>query len=378
MAKNSSSVHRPVIWPIWIVLLLIIAAIALGGYYGWMYLQSLQQDVDASVQEKISSVESTAQQVRKDQSAFTSSLSTIQQQTQSFDDRIDDLSAQLDKTAQSMLADQATSRTDWLLAEAEYLLRLANQRILLEQDVESAVAILLAADQALKETDEVAVIPIRKTIASEMLALNSLGEVDVEGSYLSLEALTEQIAGMSEDVMLKESPLAKNRIENGSGLEVNPDAAESQSAEGSDKAAGQEPVPWYRRALDSAKTTLNRFVIVRDMEEPIAPLLAPEQTHYLRQNLRLMIEQAEAALLARNQAIYSRSLEKATTWIKSYFVEESPQTTALLDSIEKLQALNVNPELPDISGSLRQLKGLMQSVYKLGPAPASDQNGSEE
>ena len=44
-------------------------------------------------------------------------------------------------------------RNDWLLAEVEYLLRLANQRLVLETDVQGSLAILNAADTVLAETD---------------------------------------------------------------------------------------------------------------------------------------------------------------------------------------------------------------------------------
>ena len=369
---GSTTTGKTRVWPLWLAFLLLLIGLGAGAWYAWNYLQSLRGEIDKSVESQLSKVDSATQQVRSDQSAFTSSISNVQQQLQTYDQRIDDLSTQLDKTAQQLLADQATSRTDWLLAEAEYLLRLANQRVLLEKDVESALAILIAADEALKETDEVAVIPIRKTIASEMLALKSLGEVDVTGAYLKLEALAEQVARMDEALMLKESPLAKKTLASGDGLEVNPDAATAE-----DSATEETNAPWYRRVLNTAQNTFNRFVIVRDLDEPIAPLLAPEQTHYLRQNLRLMIEQAELALLERNQEVYSSSLEKAGKWIRSYFVADSSQTKALLSNIESLKGISVDPRLPDISASLRQLKGLLESVYQIGPKsnPPSDESG---
>jgi len=369
---HTASPGKTRVWPLWLAFLLLLIALGAAGWYAWDHLKSLRSDIDQSVESQLSKVESTTQQVRSDQSAFTSSMSNLQQQLQNYDQRIDELSAQLDKTAQQLLADQATSRTDWLLAEAEYLLRLANQRVLLEKDVESALAILIAADEALKETDEVAVIPIRKTIASEMLALKSLGEVDVTGAYLKLEALAQQVASMDESLMLKESPLAKQTMESGEGLVINPDAEQADT-----DTQEQAEQPWYTKALSTAQDTLNRFVIVRNLDEPIAPLLAPEQTHYLRQNLRLMIEQAELALLEQNQAIFSNSLEKAEKWIRSYFVADSSQTKALLDSIESLKAISVDPELPDISASLRQLKGLLESVYQIGPKsnPPSNESG---
>lgn len=53
-------------------------------------------------------------------------------------------------------------RNDWLMAEAEYLVQLANHRLLLEKDVATAAVALKAADARLAEVADPALLHVRK------------------------------------------------------------------------------------------------------------------------------------------------------------------------------------------------------------------------
>ena len=58
-----------------------------------------------------------------------------------------------------------------MFSEVEYLLRLANQRLQLERDVEGAAALLRTADARLEEANNPALVPVRRAIAEELAAL---------------------------------------------------------------------------------------------------------------------------------------------------------------------------------------------------------------
>src|SRR5690606_2411802 len=108
------------------------------------------------------------------------------------------LERQMAKSAQQLLAMGAQTRTDWLMAEAEYLLRLANQRLLMERDPQGALAILQAADDVLRETEETAVYPVRRQIAQEIVALQNLAELGRTGIFLQLDALAGGISQLQQ------------------------------------------------------------------------------------------------------------------------------------------------------------------------------------
>jgi len=83
-------------------------------------------------------------------------------------------------------------RQDWLLAEVEYLLRLANQRAQLSHDPRAAAQLLSNADSILRELDDAALHPVRAELAKEISALQNSADVDIEGVYLTLQGLATE------------------------------------------------------------------------------------------------------------------------------------------------------------------------------------------
>jgi uroporphyrin-3 C-methyltransferase len=78
-----------------------------------------------------------------------------------------------------------------------------------------------------------------------------------------------------------------------------------------------------------------------------------------------MLEQAQLALLQKNQIAFDRSLAKAADWTGTYFEEKDATTQALLRGITELKDLKIAPEMPNISGSLNALKTYLKQVTKL-------------
>ena len=92
------------------------------------------------------------------------------------------------------------------------------------------------------------------------------------------------------------------------------------------------------------------------MDEPVKPLLSPDQSAWARLNLQLMLEEAEMAVLRGNQPLYERALEKAITTVNDWYNSGNPEIRGLSSTLEELAGRNVDPELPDISKSLELLK----------------------
>jgi uroporphyrin-3 C-methyltransferase len=216
-----------------------------------------------------------------------------------------------------------------MLAEAEYLLRLANQRLVMEREITSPLALLKAADQILLTVDDVNLYPVRAELFKEITALGAVGRLDVEGIFLRLNALEQQVTTL--DLM---SP-------------------KTEAIE-----AASEPLNIQDDVLVILKSAWSRLldqVRIRHRNKPVEPLLSPDQHQYIQQNLRLMMEQAQLALLQGRPGIYRQSLEKAEGWINTYF-QLNGSTDALLASLKELKEINIAPELPDISPSLVLLK----------------------
>jgi uroporphyrin-3 C-methyltransferase len=356
-ATSPAEAKQGATWPGKLALVVSIIALGASGYLYWQSMQKMQSDTStiASLQADMKqAVEEAKAQVTDAKALVTSQVNSVNQnltmlQNQSSKEQkgIEELQARLTQSIQQVMAKQTNSRKDWLLAETEYLLRLANQRILMENTSEGALALLKSADKILKETDDVSIYAVRKALASDIAALESVPTFDLEGSYLKLAALNEQVNN------LRLIPLTdKNKL---------PSLIKEVTPESVSEAWTQDLKESWAKAVDK----LEKLVVIQHRDEKIEPLLSPEQTYYLQQNLHLMLEQAQLSLLQKKQTAFDRSLEKAEGWINTYFEEKDPTTQALLRGIGELKSLKISPEMPDISGSLNALKSYLQQMTKL-------------
>src|SRR5690606_3338161 len=108
-------------------------------------------------------------------------------------DVVVELTQRLDNTTERVLSLSSVNRDDWKLAEAEYLLRLANQRVLLERNSCNADAMAKSVDEILRDLNDPDDFTVRKALASEIGELVVDGDLDREGVYLRLLALSEEI-----------------------------------------------------------------------------------------------------------------------------------------------------------------------------------------
>jgi len=355
---------RQKLWPVWLVaiLALIIAiALALWSWQQWNNHQAVMQTIE-SLKQDTAQLEDLYGDRGSQQSQR---LQSLEEKLASQRELIATQQRQIDHNARELLEAGNRTRTDWLLAEAEYLLRIANQRLMIEKDIRGAMSALEAADEVLNESDDIGVYPVRQQLAREILALKGLTGVDRTGLYLTLEAAIDSIHQLTDQALISE---------NAPGFVVS--AAEGESA-----GTGEEPGAVVQ-AWNKVKATLMQVVVVRRMDEPVKPLLSPDQSAYARLNLQLMLEEAEMAVLRGNQPLYERALTKARTTIDDWYNASNPRVTALSDTLAELAGKNVDPELPDISQSLDLLKerlaGRLNANNDNGEDNADGGNGGDD
>lgn len=355
---------RQKLWPVWLVaiLALIIAfALALWSWQQWNNHQAVMQTLQ-SLKQDTAQLEDLYGDRGSQQSQR---LQSLEEKLTSQRELIATQQRQIDHNARELLEAGNRTRTDWLLAEAEYLLRIANQRLMIEKDIRGAMSALEAADEVLTESDDIGVYPVRQQLAREILALKGLTGVDRTGLYLKLEAAIDSIHQLTDQALISE---------NAPGFVVN--AAQGESA-----GTGEEPGA-VAQAWNKVKATLMQVVVVRRMDEPVKPLLSPDQSAYARLNLQLMLEEAEMAVLRGNQPLYERAVTKARTTIDDWYNASNPRVTALSETLAELAGKNVDPELPDISQSLDLLKerlaGRLNANNGNGEDNADGGNGGDD
>lgn len=225
----------------------------------------------------------------------------------------------------------------WKIAEAEYLLRVANYQLALLRDHESALKTLEVADSILRELDDFTLSHVREAIALERQSLKNIETVDVQGLYFELEALKNSV----RQVTFMLPKFVKDAEELG-------DTGESLAVEESDQS-------WWSVALDEVASLIR----IRHHEAEVArPLLSSLDVAAIRERLMLAIEKAQYALLYREEAIYQQTLGETISILETHAAVEDLLTSETISRLEELSKARIQYDLPDISGSLNAIRGL--------------------
>lgn len=319
-----------------ILVILLALAAAAAGWWAWQKISAQQAQLSQlsrveNNSNAISQLESRLESLRSERDQEQEqALQGMRNEMQQYREQVNQT---LDRVLAELASEQETDPGEWLYAEVEYLLRLANQRLQLERDVAGAKSLLRTADERLAQADNPALTPVRRAIQSELGALNSVPSVDRTGLYLQLMAQQEQLAKL---------PLQQD--------------IEQIAAQGGDTTTVEGA---WKQQVSRLWQELKELVVVRRHDQALEALMTPQQESYLRQNVRLQLEQAQLALLEANPELYQASLEKATTLIEGYYDPESGGVQEVLETLRSLTDRTIRPELPDISGSLQALRDFM-------------------
>jgi len=332
------------------VVLALIALLAVPalGYWSYLELQALREKQTAASTQLADEIASKNSALRNQVNKLEDELARLDDEREAQNLLLERTQTRLSDAIKQVEAGRSTSEADWRLAEAQYLLRLANQRVLMEQRPEGALTLLRSADKVLADLDDVSLYSLRQALAQDIAKLEAVPKLDVEGTYLRLAALIEQSRELPT-LSLEQQRQLPDMLK-----EITPDAV--------DETLQQDIQSAFARAMSS----LESLVVIQQHDRAVEPLLSPEQGHYLRQNLQLLLEQAQLALLRQQQVIYETSLSRSIELIGRYFDAANSATQALSQALEQLNTLQVAPQMPNINGSLDKLQQHMADLTRLG------------
>ena len=324
-------------------LLAILIALGVGGagyYFGQQQVDEFQQKLtalEAQINNK-TVVSAPAQDVKFD----TTQLAQLESANKATQDKIAQveelinakshelvgLQSQINKVSAQANAQQPT---DWLFSEADFLLNNALRKLVLDNDVDTAVSLLKLADETLAKVNNSQSAAIRSAINQDLKQLLSVAGVDQNA------------------VMQKLSQLA-NTVDELPVLDVN--FGDDQNA----TKLSDSLSDWAENAEKSATSFLNHFIRISpkhgaDRKE----LLAPNQDIYLRENIRLRLQLAIMAVPRQQNELYKQSLEAVASWIRSYFDTNAEVTQSFLKSVDELSELSIYVDVPSQLQSLSML-----------------------
>ena len=216
-----------------------------------------------------------------------------------------------------------TRPNDWMLAESEYLVRMAGRKLWLEHDLVSAITLLGNADERIAALNDPSLMPIRKALAEDIAKLKGMPRIDREGLTLKLAALSDQI----ELLPLSTVSMPEAKAEPDQAVSTNPDEWESNLKKN-----------WV-------KFTEN-FVTIRRRDGAVEALLSPQQEIFLRENLKTKLLQAQLSVYREQQALYEDSLDKAQRWLTQYFDTDNSATRYMQGEIDKLKGEQIQIDYP--------------------------------
>ena len=234
----------------------------------------------------------------------------------------------------SLYQELSRNRDEWAFADIEQSLLIASEQIQLAGNVKVALIALQNADVRIQRMERPQLTPLRKAIARDIERLKALPHIDTVGISVRLDNVIAAVDTL---------PLA---------MEVRPPDS------GAADAPREPPEGAWSRFWREAWTEVKQLVRVQHMDRPEMPLLAPSQSFFLRENLKLRLLGARLALLSRDQTSYKADLKAAREWIIKYYDTREKSVSNALGTLRNLHESDISIEMPDIATTLDALRNL--------------------
>jgi uroporphyrin-III C-methyltransferase len=221
---------------------------------------------------------------------------------------------------------------NWQPIIIEHFVRMADLILNTTKDVKAALAFLLAAKEYANTPETVA---IGHALNKDIANLQAVPVVDVEGLLLKIDIVEKQIDALPitpfQAVIPAEPPTT----------------------------AAAEATCLVKRLFASVVHALKGVVLIR--HRAVEPILPPEQMTILRFNIQARLLEAKLAVMQKQNKLYQAYLAQITDLISKYFVLSNVATTSVLQLLQGLQQVNLQPELPVLTGSFTAIQNVTRA-----------------
>jgi len=343
-AKQKKSSGNGLLWFVVIILFLLVLGMASAGYWYYMQQQSASQETVTAQQNNASQLNA----IERERADILASIENVTRTNQALESTVaelksqnEQLALQAESTLQQLNNMEGRRPADWLIAEADYLVRMAGRKLWLENDVRTAILLLVNADKRLKSLADPSVLPVRATLAEDIQTLQQLNPVSQSSVALALTGMMAQIDKLPLDTF--EKP------EDGNAQ----DTTLSESAD-----------DWQENLAKVWRSLVDDFLTVKSIEGPVEPVLSLEAQFLAKEQLRLQLMHAQTAALQGDEGLYSQSLQYAQTLLTEKFDTEKSQVTGFMDALQNLSATDIARPIPTELASQKPLERLLDSRVK--------------
>ncbi|MDJ0779136.1 MAG: uroporphyrinogen-III C-methyltransferase [Gammaproteobacteria bacterium] len=330
--------------------LLILALAGAGGWYWWQQ-QQVARDYEATIADLRAQIDSKAES-----SALAAGLrplgSNIEALAQELE-RLDSGQQDLQVTSAKLFELYGRDKNDWQFAEVEYLMRIAQHRLILQDDFEGAAATLQAASDKIAEIGDPGMLPVRVSISEEIADLKTRRRPDLVGMTLVLAQLARQVPTLQPGF----------------------DVRTSQPDADADAPAPAEPSDWMDRLVGWVDSLVEIRHEAGQPSEIEASIVDVGET--LEDNLKL----ARWAVLDRDAWQYDQLIAQSLRLFREFYDLDHAANNDFHDQLKQLEQTRLHAQKPDITGSLRQLQKILSqrknAPVETAPAPAVDEEASD-
>jgi uroporphyrin-3 C-methyltransferase len=281
-----------------------------------------QESERALLRAELRSLEQREQHARRELELGLNELSEVPRQVQ-----------ELANTTEELRGRAQGPERAWSRAEAMYLLELAQRRLALNQDVETAIVALEAADARLAGLRDSTFSSVRQRLARDLQALRAINMPDTTGLITRLASLEERAVHLPVKGIL---------------------VSERTTASSEDL-----PTALLPRAWALLRHSLGSLVRVREVDARAGGIVTKEEALLRRAHLQLLLFSARSAVARLDAQAFTNALSAARVWIGEYFDLQDPAVQAALKEVQALEPMQIRPALPNLSSTSAALRRLM-------------------
>ena len=247
---------------------------------------------------------------------------------------------------EAMYQELSSSRDERLLAEVEQAVVIAMQQLQYSGNVEAALIALQGAEARLARSVQPQFLPARKLIARDIERLKGIPGANISGLSLKIESVVAAADGL---------PLA---------YEQRPRPVPGAPARAASPATGDF---WRELAADMWRE-MRQLVRIERIDHGDPALLAPQQSYFLRENLKLRLLNARLALLQRDGRVFREEIRQAREQLDRYFDSRAKPVQAAQATLTTLATTDVSFDLPGLAETLAALRNLKVARERRGVA----------
>ncbi|MGH6646731.1 uroporphyrinogen-III C-methyltransferase [Aquabacterium sp.] len=353
-------------WVRWAVLVL--SAVCVGGaWLAW----TTQKKVDALEQELVrrqqdSQVQSAEARVLAKQAQDVSREAAAR--TALLEGRLAEVTLQRSQV-EDLIKSMSLSRDENLVVDVEAALRVAVQQSALTGSAEPLIAAMKSAEDRISRARQPRLDGVRRALAKDLDRIRSTRVADLASLTIRLDEairLVDELPLISQPVDEAGRALARPAPPAPKGKAAQR-ARQAASAPSSAEAPaspetplGDQLIQWGQLTARNAWQEAQALVRITRIRQPEAILITPEQSFFLRENLKLRLLNARLALLSRQSASAVADVNVAQAALGKYFDTQSRKTQllqSLLADVATQSPQSLVPRPDDTLATLAAIAG---------------------